>query len=382
MEQNIRGEVRIFAESFSRGFPFFRARLIRELETGALVAKRLLVTFLKYFVGFAILGYMIWRYWESPPDDPGTGISDIKLDEIHFGPLLIAFLLCAVGNFICWVRWFVLVRAQELPFTFVNGMRLGMVGFFFNTFMPGSVGGDIIKATFIAREQSRRAFAVGSVIIDRVIGLVGLFWLSAILGWFFWWLGYFQGEKLQPLQAALFLVTGVVGGSLLFWLALKLLSESTAQNWSRRLEGIPKVGHSMAELWRALLMYRRKGITVGMSLLMAIAGHVCFVITYFLSSTSLIENANLIPSVFVHFLIVPLGMVGQAGIPLPGAIGAGEAIFAWLYVLVGKQGVFGFRMALVYRINNWVLGFISYMVYLQVRPALKTETKNALVSSR
>ncbi|HEV3202938.1 MAG TPA: lysylphosphatidylglycerol synthase transmembrane domain-containing protein [Gemmataceae bacterium] len=347
------------------------------MDTGALVAKRLLVIFLKYFVGFAILGYMIWRYWESPPDKPGTGISDIKLDEIHFGPLLIAFLLCAAGNFICWVRWFVLVRAQELPFTFLNGLRLGMVGFFFNTFMPGSVGGDIIKATFIAREQSRRAFAVGSVIIDRLIGLMGLFWLSAILGWFFWWLGYFEGEQLQPLQAALFLVTGIVGGSLLFWLALKILSESTAQNWTRRLEGIPKIGPSLAELWRALLMYRRKGITVGLALLMATAGHIGFVTAYYLSSASLIADTNLIPSVFVHFLIVPLGMVGQAGIPLPGAIGAGEALFAWLYVLVGKQGVFGFRMALVYRINNWVLGFISYIVYLQVRPALKTKKENA-----
>src|SRR5262249_13423178 len=127
---------------------------IPDLDEGALVTKHIIFNALKYLVGFVILGYMVWSNWESPPDKPGTGLSDALAHPLHVVPLLTAFALRAVGNFLCWVRWYFLVRAQGLPFTMVNALRLGMVGFFFSTFMPGSVGGDIIKATFIAREQS------------------------------------------------------------------------------------------------------------------------------------------------------------------------------------------------------------------------------------
>ena len=84
-----------------------------------------------------------------------------------------------------------LVRAQDLPFTLPNAMRLGLVAFFFNAFLPGSIGGDIVKAAFLAKEQSRRTVAVATVIIDRAVGLWGLFWLVALLGSVFWVAGDF-----------------------------------------------------------------------------------------------------------------------------------------------------------------------------------------------
>ena len=59
-------------------------------------------------------------------------------------------------------------------------MRIGLIGFFYNSVLPGSVGGDIIKAAAIAREQSRRTIAVATVIMDRVIALWGLVWFVAV----------------------------------------------------------------------------------------------------------------------------------------------------------------------------------------------------------
>ena len=87
------------------------------------------------------------------------------------------------------MRWFLLVRAQNLPFTLTNAMRLGMVGNYFNTLLPGAVGGDVIKAVFLAREQSRRAVAIATIILDRIIGLCGLVWVVAVLGSLFWLTG-------------------------------------------------------------------------------------------------------------------------------------------------------------------------------------------------
>ena len=86
---------------------------------------------------------------------------------------------------------------QDLPFTLGNAFRLGLLGFFFSTFLPGSVGGDLVKAAGIAREQSRRTVAVATVIMDRIMGLWGLCWLVALLGGGFWMAADLEGTKAE-----------------------------------------------------------------------------------------------------------------------------------------------------------------------------------------
>jgi uncharacterized protein (TIRG00374 family) len=48
------------------------------------------------------------------------------------------------------------------------------MAFFFNTFMPGGAGGDIIKAVYVTRHSAQKTEAATMVLIDRVVGLVGL----------------------------------------------------------------------------------------------------------------------------------------------------------------------------------------------------------------
>src|SRR6266571_7416755 len=155
----------------------------------SVVRKRLLSAGWKYGLGLGLLSYVIWSNWAP---SSGQGLHAViqrhyvEGEPIHTGPLILATVIYLAGVLLTFVRWFILVRAQELPFTLSNAMRLGSIGLFFSTFLPGSVGGDIIKAAFIAREQSRRTVAVATVIIDRVIGLCGLVWLVALLGGLFW----------------------------------------------------------------------------------------------------------------------------------------------------------------------------------------------------
>ena len=49
-----------------------------------------------------------------------------------------------------------------------------MVGCFYNTFLPGSTGGDAFKAYYISKQTPHRTRAVMSVLIDRAVGLLAL----------------------------------------------------------------------------------------------------------------------------------------------------------------------------------------------------------------
>src|SRR5579864_3423878 len=142
---------------------------------------------LKYGLGLGLLAWVVWQYWTIlTPDGRDVGIGATDLEKIHWLPFLGAGLFCLTSMLLTFVRWFILVLAQDLPFTLPNAIRLGLIGYYLNTFLPGAVGGDIIKAAFIAREQRRRTVAVATVLLDRGVGLCPLVWLCATLGILFW----------------------------------------------------------------------------------------------------------------------------------------------------------------------------------------------------
>ena len=59
-----------------------------------------------------------------------------------------------------------------------------MAGLFFNLCMPGTTGGDVMKAYYAARSTDQRGDAVVSVMVDRVCGLLGLILLVGVVGLF------------------------------------------------------------------------------------------------------------------------------------------------------------------------------------------------------
>ena len=75
-------------------------------------------------------------------------------------------------------------------------MLLGFIGMVFNLVIPGAVGGDLIKAAYLVRMQIRKTQAIASMVIDRILGLLGLFILAAIAGGFAWRLATADVRKL------------------------------------------------------------------------------------------------------------------------------------------------------------------------------------------
>lgn len=100
-------------------------------------------------------------------------------------PLLLAGLALFAPVFLIGaMRWMILMRARGIDVSFGRAYRLTMAGLFFNLCMPGTTGGDVMKAFYAAKGTKQRADAVVSVVVDRVCGLIGLILLVAIIGLF------------------------------------------------------------------------------------------------------------------------------------------------------------------------------------------------------
>lgn len=79
-------------------------------------------------------------------------------------------------------RWQRLLAALGIVLPLSRTFVLNMVGCFYSTFMPGSTGGDVLKAYYAAKAApSRRTGAVMSVIVDRGLGLLALIMLGGVM---------------------------------------------------------------------------------------------------------------------------------------------------------------------------------------------------------
>jgi uncharacterized membrane protein YGL010W len=117
-------------------------------------------------------------------------------------------------------------------------------------------------------------------------------------------------------------------------------------------------------------MYRNRGRSVIATILLAMVCHVGNVFTFYFAARTFHEVAE-VPALGAHFLLVPVAIAVQA-LPFSfGGLGVGEVAYGKLYEGVGfafDRGVLG---SLTQRVITWVLGFVGYLVYLRMKPALK-----------
>jgi uncharacterized protein (TIRG00374 family) len=272
-------------------------------------------------------------------------------------------------------RWYLLVRAQGLPFTLRDLLRLGLVGLYFSSFLPSSIGGDIVKVMFMAHEQERRIVAVSTVLIDRALGLCGIIFMIAMLGSFFSIVGHPLLAGNARVRFMVFTATAVSGISLTLWFCLQRVPLHRAEAFTDWLRSFRRIGPSLAEVLSAIWMYRLKQESLALAFVVSIASQVGFVVAFFFAAHIFYgpNNQESVPSLIEHFLIVPIGNAIQSLFPSPGGLGGGEYSVGKLYELAGKPQAAGVLAAMARRLIGWGCAIVGYIVYLRMKSALDPE---------
>jgi glycosyltransferase 2 family protein len=338
----------------------------------------------KYGIGFGLLALVIAKYWKPNPQNGAPGLQQLLQGPIDFGWLALAAVLIAVALAMQLVRWYYLVRALDLPFTLRNAFRLGMVGVFANTFLPGAVGGDILKAIFLAKEHpERKTRAVATVLMDRALGLFGLILFTAVLGSVAWAGGDPRIVANVELQWLIKVMAAIAAGSVAGFLLLGLLPQWRVDRFAGRLKSVPKVGTSLSEFWYAAWIYRQRPRTVVLGVGLSALSHFGLVFAFHAAShvfpptNPAVDQATLAE----HMVIAPMGFIVQA-LPLsPGGVGVGEAAFAGLYKLSGRPESRGVIARLALRVVEWIIALVGYLVYLRMKahhelPVVEDENGN------
>ncbi|MCP3919208.1 MAG: flippase-like domain-containing protein [bacterium] len=248
-------------------------------------------------------------------------------------------------------RWWRLLALIGCPTRWPRALRLTYVGLFFNIALPGVNGGDLARALLVARgHPDRRADAVSSVLVDRILGLVAMAIVAVVAI-------FIAGDRLTELKlpVALALTGMVVGLAAFLNPTLRHLT-----HFDTLLGKLPQ-GRRLQSLDRAMREYSKHPGEVVIALLLSSGNHLCNA-----AAVAFIGAAFGAEFSFLDYVCVVTVANTLSAIPLsPGGLGVAEVAFGSLFELL-ESGAYmlGVATSITYRLSMWSLGLVGGLVML------------------
>src|SRR6266700_1922855 len=136
--------------------------------------KKVFVTALQLAVTIALL---IWVF-HDPEQRHKMGKALQEADYRWVAAAIAAYVIVEIA---AAIRWQILLRVQKIRLNVPRLIGLFLIGMFYNQFLPGGTGGDIIKSYLLLKETDKKAGALLAVVFDRFIGLVALVAITVTL---------------------------------------------------------------------------------------------------------------------------------------------------------------------------------------------------------
>jgi uncharacterized protein (TIRG00374 family) len=279
--------------------------------------------------------------------------------RLDLGLLGLAFAAFGPPLFLMAVRWRFLLRASGVYIPFFTLVRLHYMAFFFNMFMPGGAGGDIIKAVYVTRHSAQKTEAATMVLIDRVVGLVGLLLMAG-------------GVVLVDYREMRGIALPVGAISLVLAVAAVLFFSAPFRRMIRYEAVIARLPRSeiLQRVDAALMSLRKKKAKLFLALGLTLALQLLEVVGVWLAGQALgLHRAR-----FVHYLaFVPIGYLFNA-LPISfGGIGLMEGAYLKLFRDAGvATATQGFMLGVLGRLL--VVGWSLLGAFSALFPPERAET--------
>ena len=239
-----------------------------------------------------------------------------RIDLRYLGAVLA---INVFGIFISVWKWSLVAKTVGAAHPFYSLLRLFWIGAFFNNFLPGRTGGDLIRAYGIARDAQNRIGAALSVAIDRGLNLMALVIIALAA------LAVESGGGL-PASVRLWLISWGLGlcaaGSLALLIGLKI---------SRRLKREGRIHHLLTEISRTgrIFLHRPPQFLAAITL----AG--LYQTTMILGNYGVARGLGLDVAPGFFFYLIPItALVTLIPVSLNG-LGLREGAYALAFVQVG-----------------------------------------------
>lgn len=298
-----------------------------------------------------------------------SGKLDFRSLGVLFTPIPFTICLLVIGTNLLFgaERWHQLLLSQKLTPTRLQSFKLTFVGIFFNYVVPGGVGGDVVKAYYVVKNNpNERMKSAVTVAMDRLVGLYTMLLMAlAVMVWD--WRQVTAHEKLSYIFYFLVIVTFSFS---VFWTVI-FSKRLSSMKWIRSV--LKKFPHheKFTKLFDSFSHYASSKPLIFKTVLISLVAQTLAVIFFIIVGHFLGFGA--IP-LHTYFFVVPIGFIITAVPIAPAGVGIGQAAFYYLFnMATGTETSLGSVTVTALQIFQFLFGLLGAWFYVTANHRLKAK---------
>ena len=266
---------------------------------------------------------------------------------------LLSFLLLLFQQVVIAYSWNLVLKAQGNHISFDKIIQIHFIGNFLGTFLPSSIGMDVIRAYSLSKHvpKGKGVDAASSMFILRMIGFLMLFALALVISLSMY--DFFKDKS----------IIWTVGGMFLsFVLGIGIMVNSQTKKIIEKILDILRakaIKDKLHRFYHAVMdaaVYRKVMFRI---IMLSLFTQIIGIIIFYTAGLSL----NISVPIIYYFLYIP---VIQVIVLLPisiAGIGVREGAFVYFFTQLGVSRTQAFSLSLVVFSLSLCLAFIGGIIY-------------------
>lgn len=315
-------------------------------------------TIIKIIISVGLMGVIFYKLSPKMPEV-------IELFKSISPALVFAAFVCQGAAYLLWtLRQKILLDAQNIRLSYMEVLRLTFIGLFFNSFLLGVTGGDVVKGYFLLkRAPDKKAQSIAVLFFDRLMG-VGTVAALALFGL----IAFHSDERFRPVLFAGLATVGIIIAALAAVNNKTLVSKFT---FLRRFLKNQTITDFIKHFHQAITLYANRKKALTSAVVCSFVLQIISIIVIYLFGLAIG-----IPEITLkhYMLLVPIAFFINA-LPISiGGWGVGEMAFISLFAIFGVPEEKSFSLALLMHIIYLAWGMVGAIPYL-TQGAVETDTE-------
>ena len=273
-----------------------------------------------------------------------------SLENANYLFIIIAVILLPIDRLLMTYKWNLLLKEINISIPLLKAFKIYYIANFIGLFLPPTIGGDIVRATYVVKQKSSTSDVIASILVERLLGFLALFTFSIysiiIL------ITTVDNLYLSSAEILLTAVTIVVLSSLAFILTFNSKISNFINNFLAKFSNkkfISKFAQKIQQLLISYQSYKAKKIVLLLFFFLTILEIFIAALINYLIAVGLHADVSLI--YFTAFIPIMM-IITRLPISLDG-FGIKEGGTLYFLALVGVPEVLGFSV-----------GFLSHILTL------------------
>ncbi len=248
-------------------------------------------------------------------------------------------------------KWRLFLRARGQAVPMGSLLRLYVVGYFFNTFLPGNVGGDVVRSYSLGRSLNNQADAFGTVFLERFTGFI------ALIG-----LGVAAGLARPALRGTPYLGAFLAAMAALFAGMVAVLVFAPLQRFAMRIlerfpeQGVPK---KLKRFLQVVFHFRDRPDILGRAMLWSVAFHALTIVNVQVACRAFGETPRLLDLAAAVPMVL---LVSSVPVSL-AALGILEGAYVFFLSRIGVPAPAAMAVALLLRAKTLLLALLGGLLF-------------------